>query len=196
STHKIMGGPVGGLILTDDEDLARRMVQLTFPGFMQTRDQNKYAALATALAEVAEHGAQLAARMVENARALAKALEGEGFAVIGRERGHTRTHQIFVELGATAKRFEERCQAADILASDCALSGDLQLGRRSGARLATHELTRLGMGTAEMSAIARLIRRAALDGESPESVRAEVHELRSRFASIEFSFDSRSAVHR
>lgn len=191
STHKIMGGPVGGLILTNEPELARAMVELTFPGFMQTRDQNKYAALAVALAEFAEHGEQLARQMVVNARALAKALDEEGFEIIGRDRGYTRTHQIFVDLGATAREFEERCQAANILASDCALSGDMERRQRSGARLATHELTRLGMSAADMIEVARLIRRAALDSETAESVRSDVQQLLSRFPSIRFSFDSR-----
>lgn len=189
STHKIMGGPVGGLILTNEPGLARDMTRLTFPGFMQTRDQNKYAALAVALAEVAEHGKTLAARMVVNAQALARALDEEGFEIVGRDRGYTRTHQIFLDLGETAQGFEERCQAANILASDCALSGDIERKRRSGARLATHELTRLGMDASDMVEVARLIRRAALDGEGPESVRKDVRKLLSRFASITFSFD-------
>lgn len=191
STHKIMGGPVGGLILTNEAELARSIIGLTFPGFMQTRDQNKYAALAFALAELAEHGTALARRMVDNARALADALARQGFTLLGSDRGYTRTHQLFLDLGDAAKQFEERCQAANILASDCALSGDMAHQRRSGARLATHELSRLGMGPAEMLEIAGLIRRAGLDGEESQHVRADVERLLARFASIGFSFDTR-----
>ncbi len=191
STHKIMGGPVGGLILTDEPELARAIVRLTFPGFMQTRDQNKYAALAVALAEVAVHGKELASQMIVNGRALAEALDQEGFDVIGRDRGYTQTHQIFLNLGQTSKQFEECCQTANILASDCALAGDLERKQRSGARLATHELTRLGMGASDMIEVARLIRRASLDGETSETVRSDVAQLLSRFPSIRFSFDPR-----
>jgi glycine hydroxymethyltransferase len=192
STHKIMGGPVGGLVLTDEPELARKMIRLTFPGFMQTRDQNKFAALAVALAETTAHGGALARQMVVNAQTLAAALGQQGFAILGRDGSHTRTHQLFLELGDSAKAFEERCQAANILASDCALAGDMALKRRSGARLATHELTRLGMREPEMIEIAGLIARAALKNERPEDVRRDVERLLARFPTLAFTLDSHS----
>jgi glycine hydroxymethyltransferase len=45
-THKLMGGPIGGLVLTNDKKLAKKILALTHPAFIQTRDQNKYAAAA------------------------------------------------------------------------------------------------------------------------------------------------------
>jgi glycine hydroxymethyltransferase len=189
STHKIMGGPVGGLIFTDDRAIADRILKLTFPGLMQTRDQNKYAALAVALAETAEFGPQLAQQMVANARALARALEDEGYNVLARERGYTQTHQIFLELGADAKVFETRCNLANILLSDCALSGDQARRQRNGARLATHELTRTGMKEAQMHEVARLIARAARDAEDPQLVARDVEQLLTRHQRVAYSFD-------
>lgn len=189
STAKSIGGPVGGMLVTNDPRIASEVVRVTFPGLVQTRDENKYSALAIALAEVAEFGHITAPRMVANARALAAALEAEGFDVLARERGYTQTYQIFLNLGDTARTFETRCQSANILVSDCALAGDMELGRRTGARLATHELTRLGMGEAEMQQIARLIRRAARDGESAGVIASEVLALRERFPRLVYSFD-------
>ncbi|WP_372782917.1 hypothetical protein [Phenylobacterium sp.] len=185
STHKIMGGPVGGLVLTNDAAIASKVLQVTFPGFLQTRDQNKYAALAVALAENAAFGRDLSSRMVANAQAL----EGEGFRILARDRGYTATHQIFLQLGDEAQRFEAACQGVNILAADCALTGDMSEGRRSGARLATHELTRLGMGEADMTRIARLMRRA-FDGENPAGLAREVADLVGRFTPIRYSFDA------
>lgn len=191
STHKAMGGPVGGLILTDDEKIARSVTRLTFPAFMQTRDQNKYAALALALAEVTAFGEILAGQMVANAKALARGLELEGFRVLAADRGHTRTHQIFLSLGDEARNFENRCQASNILLSDCALAGDMAKGRRSGARLATHELTRLGMKEHEMGAIAALIA-AAFRGADPGQVATKVAHLMEHHPVIRYSFDEAS----
>lgn len=189
STHKIMGGPVGGLALTNDADIAERIARVTFPGFMQTRDQNKYAALALALAETAEFGNELARQMVANARTLAQALEQEEFSVLARDRDYTRTHQLFLQLGAGARTLETSCHAANILVSDCALTGDIARSQRTGARLATHELTRLGMKEPEMRDIAGFITRAARGTQDSARIAADVADLLSRHQRVEYSFD-------
>jgi glycine hydroxymethyltransferase len=189
STHKILGGPVGGLVLTDDASIAQKIISLTFPGFLQTRDQNKYSALAVTLAELEQHGRPLAGHMVRNAQLLAGALEREGLRVIGRRGSHTETHQVIIDVGSEA--FEWRCQAANILIPDCALSADARTGSRSGARAGTHEVSRLGMQEPEMYDIAGLIARAARDqnGSSAAEVAAEVRSLLSRFPGLRYSFD-------
>jgi glycine hydroxymethyltransferase len=177
------------MLLTNEADIARRVLAVTFPGLLQTRDQNKLSALAHALTETAEFGTTVARQMVVNAQALAAALEDEGFRVLARDRGYTRTHQVFLELGDSAQTFEKRCQAANILVSDCALVGGMALKQRTGARLATHELTRLGMTEADMVEVARLIRRAARDAEDPSVLALEVARLLARFPRITYSFD-------
>jgi glycine hydroxymethyltransferase len=176
STHKIMGGPVGGMVLTNHAELAAPIVRLTFPGLMQTRDQNKFAALALSLAETSGDGEILARAMVANAQALAAALDDKGFRVIGRDRGFTRTHQLFLDLGDEAQRFEQHCHAANLMVSDCALPVDAGTARRSGARLATHELTRLGLVEADMQRVADLIYRASRSRE-PARIALEVETL-------------------
>lgn len=189
STHKIMGGPVGGLVLTNDHALASRVLGLTFPGLLQTRDLNKYAALACSLAETEQFGPALARQMVANAQALGAALEEEGYTVLARERGYTRTHQIFLALGDQAKEFETRCHAANVLISDCALVGDSARKRRSGARIATHELTRVGMIPADMVDVARFIARAARDKEDGARLAAEVRLFLEQHPRMVHSFD-------
>jgi glycine hydroxymethyltransferase len=191
STAKSIGGPLGGVLMTDDDDLATKILKLTFPGLVQTRDENKYAAQAIALAEMAEFGAAQAHGMLANAHALAAALEREGFKLLARERHYTRTHQIFLELGDTAQEFERRCQAANILVSDCALAGDYAWTARTGARLASHELTRLGMKEPEMDLIAQLIRRVTRDREPADRIASEVKALLERFPRLSHSFDGR-----
>ncbi len=193
STHKVMGGPVGGMVLTDDTEIARRLSQVVFPGLLQTRDQNKYAALAVSLAECAAFGEALARRMVDNARALASAFAAEGFAPIGAERGCSDCHQLFLRLGEGADAFEARCQGAGMLLASAQLVGDPSRGRRTGARLATHEVTRQGMGEAEMAEIAAFARRAGLDGEDPALVAGDVRALVERFPGQPFSFDCDTA---
>lgn len=188
SSAKSMGGPLGGMVLTNDAALAAKVLAITFPGLLQMRDQNKYSAQALAMAEMLEFGASLAERMVANARALAGALEAEGFGVVGSERGYTRTHQVFLALGGVAQAFEESCQRANILLSDCALVGDISRGQRTGVRLGTHEITRMGMNEADMRTIARLIERA-VHGEDPMRMRADVAALVARHPRVVYGFD-------
>ena len=192
STHKILGGPVGGLVLTDEASIAQKIISSTFPAFLQTRDQNKYSALAVTLAELEQHGQTLARHMVRNAQVLAGALEREGFRVIGRSGSHTETHQVIIDLGSEAQEFEWRCQAANILIPDTALTSDAATGSRSGARAGTHEVSRLGMQEVEMYEIARLIGRAARDRNDSltPGVAADVHLLLSRFPDLRYSFDA------
>jgi glycine hydroxymethyltransferase len=193
STHKIMGGPVGGVVLMNDPQIAKAIIGKTFPGLLQTRDQNKYAALAVGLAELDHFGTTLARATVANAAALAAAMSSEGFTVLERNGIHTQTHQCFLDLGDAAQTFDQRCQAANILASDCALTGDLAKNRRSGMRFATHELTRLGMGVTEMREVAQLITRATQDNADIAAITADVAALISRFPGEAYSFGAANA---
>lgn len=176
STHKIMGGPVGGLILTNEEPLAKAISETTFPGFLQTRDQNKYAALAVVLSEMKDTFSLLGLRMRSNARRLAAELSKHKFDVIAAHRNYTDCHQIFLRLGANARTFELRCQAANILFADCALTGEIALGRRTGVRMATHEITRAGLTEDDMTSVAKWMAQA-FQGREPESISREITSL-------------------
>lgn len=189
STHKVFGGPVGGLVLTNDAEIASKVTRITFPGLIQTRDLNKYAALCVTLAEHEQYGRELAHRMVSNAQALAAALEADGFSVLARDGRHTQTHQVFLRLGEKAQLFERRCHEANILLPDCALTGDAARKRRSGARLAVHELSRRGMAEKEMVEVARLIKRASHSRGGGTSVAGDVADLLRRFPTSVFGFD-------
>ncbi|WP_426217793.1 aminotransferase class I/II-fold pyridoxal phosphate-dependent enzyme [Pseudomonas sp. DWRC2-2] len=177
STHKVMFGPVGGFAVSNDDEIAEKILTRTFPGFMQTRDQNKFAALACSLLELEKHGAFLAEQMVRNAQALAGYLAEEGLDVLAAERGYTKNHQIFVRIGQRAREFELGCQRANILLTDVALYGDRPQGKRTGLRLATHELTRFGLRESDMKDIARFIVRAGGGEENPVTVAGELGEF-------------------
>jgi glycine hydroxymethyltransferase len=190
-THKVMSGPIGGIVCTDRDDLATRIIDRAHPLFFQTRDQSKYAAQAHALAELAAFGPEYARQMIANARAFAVALEANGFAVLGRDQGHTATHQVVVDVGRErSAEVERRCQEADILLHRGRLPGEGdQPDTRSALRLSVEEVTRLGMEEAEMGPIARLMARVALRDEDPGRVGREVHELARGFQRIRWSFD-------
>lgn len=187
STHKLLSGAVGGFVLTDDEALAERVYAVSFPSLLQTRDQNKYAATAHALAEMCEHGAAYARQTVENARALGEALEREGFDVLCSDRGYTATHQVFALIPElSAVDFEDLCQRAGLLVTRAQRMGRAD---RPGIRLTTQEAARRGMTAADMPQIARWLRRVIVEGARPETVAMEVRERLSGSGPLAFSFD-------
>ncbi|HSF14887.1 MAG TPA: hypothetical protein VLK65_04990 [Vicinamibacteria bacterium] len=190
STHRSLSGAVGGLIVTNHQDLAERVLSVSYPTLIRTRDQNKYAATAHVLAEMLAFASDLAPRAVKNAKALGRALEAEGFRVLAARRGYTQTHQIFLELeGIEGKTFETRCQEANILISKSQNVSRAFGGQTEGARLSTQEITRQGLEEEHMPQIARLIRRAVVGQEPPSLVARYVGELLEDFYRIRYSFD-------
>ena len=202
STHKAFGGPVGGMLLTNDSTIAAPIMRRTLNGFIQTRDANKLVAATYALAEVIEFGTACARQMVSNAQALAEALEREAFKPLAGERNYTMTHHVIVDvLEFGASRVIKACRECNLLIQGARLARDAQEfhGKDSnlmspwavggtGLRLSAAEVTRLGMKEAEMKQIARFMRRA-VSGENPSRLSAEVEEFVLRFQKMPFSFD-------
>lgn len=189
-THKIMGGPIGGLSVTNDPDVARRMLELTFPPFVQTHDQSHYAAAAYAFAEMLDHGPGYARQIVANAKALAVALEAEGLHVLARDRGYTMTHQVLVDLRPRdARTVALACEAANILIPLTNLPDGQGGEAETGTRISVQEVTRLGMRQEEMTRIARLIGRVARGEGSAAANAGKVASLVHDFPSVCFSFD-------
>lgn len=183
-THKLMGGPVGGLTATNDGVLARRIRAAVYPQFLQTRDLNKYAAAAISLLELLEYRSGYATAMLANARALGAALTDHGFHVMASHRGFTQTHMIFAETGESAREVASRCEHSGLLLSHTAVKDSAE--DRRALRISVAQVTRQGMQAPEMGRLARLIREA---GKERADVRDKVRDLALGFARVRFSFD-------
>ena len=96
STYKSLGGPAGGLIVTNDAEIAERLDRIAYPGMTANFDAAKSAALAITLLDWREHGRAYAAAMVALAQALARELHARGITVFGADRGMTTSHQFAV----------------------------------------------------------------------------------------------------
>ncbi|MFK3730919.1 serine hydroxymethyltransferase [Streptomyces sp. NPDC088090] len=178
TTHKVLRGPRGGMLLCTAE-LAERVDRAVFPFTQGGAQMHTIAAKAVALGEASTPAfATYAHRVVEHARVLAAALAAEGFALTT---GGTDTHLITADpapLGVDGRTARARLSAAGLVLDTCALPhGD---GR--GIRLGTAAVTTQGMGAPEMAGIAALFT-AALRDEPEETarVRAEVRELTRSF---------------
>ena len=175
TTHKVLRGPRGGLILCGAK-LAERIDRAVFPFTQGGAQMNAVAAKAVAFGEAATPAfGAYAHQVVANARALAGALAGHGLTITT---GGTDTHLITADtapLGLDARTARGRLAAAGIVLDTCALpcaeAPDDLAARRTGVRLGTAAVTTQGMGEAEMKAVAELIV-AALEEDSTTRSRA------------------------
>ncbi|MGX1755984.1 serine hydroxymethyltransferase [Streptomyces lydicus] len=175
TTHKVLRGPRGGLILCGAK-LAERIDRAVFPFTQGGAQMNAVAAKAVAFGEAATPAfAAYAHQVTANARALAGALAAQGLAVTT---GGTDTHLITVDTaprGLDARTARGRLAAAGIVLDTCALPCAEVPGevapRRTGLRLGTAAVTTQGMGEAEMTAVAELIV-AALEEDGTARSRA------------------------
>jgi glycine hydroxymethyltransferase len=190
STYKSLGGPPGGLIVTNDPGIAEALDGVAYPRMTANYDAGRLASLAVAEAEVLAFWAQYAPACLANAQALAEALSAEGFDVTGAEREFTASHHLAVDAASLGggEASARRLEPAQILLSQIALPWDRPGDPASGLRMGTQEVSRWGLGPEEMRLVAAWMRRVLLDDESPESVAREVAELREGFAELRYCF--------
>jgi glycine hydroxymethyltransferase len=121
---------------------------------------------------------------VSNAQALGKALDSEGVGVEARDFGYTQSHQIAVNVAAqggglaVAQRLEEN----DIIVNYNLLPRDTDARNPSGLRIGVQEMTRFGMGEAEMQCLAELLA-GAINGKN---VKPDVNKLRAAFQEMQY----------
>jgi glycine hydroxymethyltransferase len=169
TTHKVLRGPRGGMILCT-ADLAVRIDKAVFPFTQGGPLMHAVAAKAVALREASSPPfAAYAHQVVANARALAAGLAAEGMRPVS---GGTDTHLALVDLrslGVTGRQAEERCDLARITLNKNAIPYDPQTPMTaSGIRVGTPSVTTQGMGEPEMAHVARLIARAVrADPDTP-----------------------------
>jgi len=192
TTHKSLRGPRGGLILSNDEAIARKMNSAVFPGLQGGPLMHVIAAKAVALGEALRPEFRTyAGNIVENARALAEALQDEGLDIVS---GGTDNHLLLVDLRpkqATGKAAEKALDRAAITCNKNAIPYDpAKPFVTSGIRLGTPAGTTRGFGPAEFREIGGLIAEVVEglgkngeegDGQIESSVRTRVESLCARF---------------
>ncbi len=184
TTHKVLRGPRGGMILAKAEHAAA-IDKAVFPGMQGGPIMSAVAGKAIALAECATPAYQKYAKdVIVNAKALAAALEAEGMRAVS---GGTQTHLALMDIratGVTGKVADERCGLAGIVMNKNSIPYDPEKpGITSGIRVGTPATTTQGMGVAEMKTIASFIARAIKtdDANTLATIKSEVHALTARF---------------
>ncbi|QJP12687.1 serine hydroxymethyltransferase [Starkeya sp. ORNL1] len=159
TTHKTLRGPRGGMILTNDEDLAKKVNSAIFPGTQGGPLMHVIAAKAVAFGEALRPEFKLYAKnVVENAKALAENLKGHGFSIVS---GGTDTHLMLVDLRPkklTGKVSEAALGRAHITCNKNGIPFDPEKPMvTSGVRLGTPAGTTRGFGVAEFQQVGDMI---------------------------------------
>lgn len=186
TTHKTLRGPRGGLILTNDEEIAKKIDKVIFPGIQGGPLMHVIAAKTVAFGEALQpEYKEYQQQVIKNAKALAKGLIDRGFRIVS---GGTDNHLLLVDLrskGLTGKVAEKLLVDAEITCNKNGIPNDPEKPWiTSGVRLGTPAVTTRGMKEKEMDIIAELIAKV-LDNpdntEIIEEVKKEVNKLGREF---------------
>ncbi len=200
SCHKTLPGPQTGAVVSDREDLVEDLKNAAFPSLFSNHHLHNVAGFAVALAEMLEFGKDYHKTVIENAQALAAALNERGFNVLCEHLGFTKSHQIVINITNFEKTvglggdIERLLESANIIINRNLLPQDIREGRHymnpGGLRLGTSEITRLGMGKSEMVDIAEFFKKLIIDQKDPKKVREEVADFRKDFQEVKYCFNT------
>jgi glycine hydroxymethyltransferase len=184
TTHKTLRGPRGGMILTNSEEIAKKVNKAIFPGIQGGPLLHVIAAKAVCFGEaLTDSFKKYQHQVVLNARALADTLLAEGFKLVS---GGTDNHLMLLDLrpfGITGKELERRLDEVHITVNKNAIPNDPEKPFvTSGVRVGTPAVTSRGMTEAEMRVIGKCIAMTAADFEAnADKVRESVADLCRRF---------------
>ncbi|MGA2583320.1 MAG: serine hydroxymethyltransferase [Tepidisphaeraceae bacterium] len=188
TTHKTLRGPRGGMVMTNDEELAKAINRSVFPGSQGGPLMHIIAAKAVAFLEDLQPAFKTyCQQIVKNAKALAAALMQKGYRLTS---GGTDNHLMLVDLRArnqnlTGADAEKALEAAGIIANKNGIPNDPRPPKvTSGLRLGTPALTTRGLKEADIAVVADFLDRAVIGKDDPNTlaaIRQEVAEFCKKF---------------
>ena len=187
STYKSLAGPAGGLIVSNDAEMAERLDAIAYPGMTANFDAGKSAALAITLLDWRDFGGAYAQMMVDVAQALAGALDAKGVSVFSGSGGFTQSHQFAIKAAAYGggQTAAKHLRKAGFLTCGIGLPIAEVDGDLNGLRIGTPEIVRFGMTPQHVPVFADLLVRV-LNSNTPESLAPEVAKLRQEFGEMRF----------
>ena len=183
TTHKTLRGPRGGLILCNDEELAKKINKAVFPGTQGGPLMHVIAAKAVCFGEAMKpEFKEYGKHIVENAQALAKGLVQRGFNLVS---GGTDNHLMLVDLrpfSITGKELERRLDEVYITVNKNAIPNDPEKPFvTSGIRVGTPAVTTRGLGVAEMDQIAECMYLTATQFDKADEIREMVTAIGKQY---------------
>ncbi len=188
STYKSLGGTAGGLIVTNDAEIAKKLDAVAYPGMTANFDAAKSASIAMTMLDWQVHGKAYAAEMVRTAKALGEALVERGLPLFARDRGITTSHQFAIEAHdfGGGQRMAHLLRKANILSCGIGLPLPEIPGDVNGLRMGSPELVRWGMTGKDMAPLAGFIADVLLGKKTPEAVAPAVSAYRRQFQTLHF----------
>ncbi len=194
SAGKTFSGPQSGILVWDDPALTEPLTHAVFPVLAATHQVNRVAALAVSAAEMIAFGQPYMARIVRNAQTLGAALARRGVPMLGAHKGYTTTHQVIADVRQFGGGLEvaHRLARANIITNKNLIPSDRpeDWDRPGGLRIGTTEVTRLGMGEADMETIADFIARVLVEGVEPERIADDVIAFRQPYQTVYYCFEA------
>jgi glycine hydroxymethyltransferase len=191
-THKTLFGPQGGIILSNDEELFKKIQTGLYPALITNHHLHRIPSLVAALSEMLAFGQRYAEDVVKNAKALARALDEEGVHALYSRKGYTASHTILVDVSEfgggveTAKRLED----SNLIVNKTMLPRDITNATGpSGIRIGSQEITRRGLKESDMKNVAYFFRRVLVDAVDPTSVATDVGAFMEEHKETRYSFD-------
>jgi len=184
STYKSLGGPAGGLIVSNDAEIAEALDHIAFPGMTANFDAAKSAALAVTMLDWRDFGRAYAAEMIAMAQALAEALDAQGVPVFRGTNGFTQSHQfaVLAERFGGGQTASKTLRQAGFLACGIGLPIAPVEGDLNGLRIGTPELVRWGMTAQHADQMAAFI----AQGLAGADIATDVADWRQSFSELSF----------
>jgi len=184
STYKSLGGPAGGLIVSNDPEIAKTLDVIAFPGMTANFDAAKTAALAVTMLDWKDFGVAYAKEMIAMSQALAAAVDANGTTVFMGAEGPTNSHQfaVLAEPFGGGQAASRQLRKSGLLACGIGLPTTAVEGDMNGLRIGTPELVRWGMTANDAERLANLITR----GLNGAQVSSEVSAWRQEFNTLQF----------
>ncbi|WP_371155209.1 serine hydroxymethyltransferase [Jannaschia sp. 2305UL9-9] len=184
STYKSLGGPAGGLIVTNEARVAEALDAVAFPGMTANFDVAKTAALGVTLQDWRSHGPAYAEAMQALATALANAARSEGLPLFETSKGVTDSHQFALDAApfGGGQAMALRLETAGFLTCGIGLPRPPVAGDMNGLRIGTPEMARRGVTPGDAPVIMSLLARALRD--DPATIAPETTRLRAQFQGL------------
>jgi glycine hydroxymethyltransferase len=192
---KSLPGPQGGLFFTRNEDVYRKVRRGLYPPIVCNHHVARTPALAALYLEMRAFGQAYAVQVGKNSAALGAALANVGLGSQYPELGYSRSHQVLVDVSpyGDGKEVAKMLESANIICGPGSIPRPTwaQDGTaRTGLRLGTQELTRIGMTPPDMTIVAGFMKRVIVDREPSERVVHEIAEFVGAFTELKFCFDT------
>ena len=194
SHHKTFFGPQGGVLLSNSEEIFSKARKGLYPPLVGNHHMHRLPSIMLSLYEMKEYGEMYAKQTIKNSKKLGAELYNYGIDVLYPDKNFTQTHILLVDVSDIGNADMVSTQILDkagIISIGVYLPRDktTKNDTKSGIRLGTAEITRMGMKESDMGQIAEFFKKLLIDKKDKNEVEVEIKDYVKKFNKIDFSYD-------